>query len=281
MKISPESLLKTISLAPMSDVYEKTLNSQTVIMTLLKATVKNESDFEATDQIFHQLPKKMQTEKNRQDLVQFVQLSLSQIQSILAKNLEQTGVIQPSDEANKSLPIKLEQLLYMAPLLSINKAKEYLPYLNTAMNEGQINTPKRQAAFLAQLVHESTQLTQLTEQPNRFSGKNFEKYEFKKSLGNNQPGDGATFKGRGFIQLTGRDNYHRAGKALGLPLDTQPELASDPKNATRTAVWFWNSNHLNPLADTDNIDTITQRINIQSLGKEERRAYYKMALEIL
>ncbi len=182
MQISPDSILKIISLAPMSDIYEKSLNAQTVILTLLKATAKDLSECEATDQIFHQLPKDLQTEQNRQDLLQFVQRGLNQLQSILAQNLEQTGTQQPSNEPS----IKLEQFLYIAPLLPINKAKDYLPYLNAAMHEGQINTPKRQAAFLAQLAHESTQFTQLLEQPNQVSGQNFEKYEFKKNIGNTQ-----------------------------------------------------------------------------------------------
>jgi predicted chitinase len=277
MQISPDSILKIISLAPMSDIYEKSLNAQTVILTLLKATAKDLSECEATDQIFHQLPKTMQTEQNRQDLLQFVQRGLNQLQSILAQNLEQTGTQQPSNEPS----IKLEQFLYIAPLLPINKAKDYLPYLNAAMHEGQINTPKRQAAFLAQLAHESTQFTQLLEQPSQTSGQNFEKYEFKKNIGNTQLGDGPNFKGRGFIQLTGRDNYHRSGKALGLPLEEHPSLASEPKIAARTAVWYWNSRHLNSLADAGKIDEITKRINSASSHKDERRAYYKKALAVL
>jgi putative chitinase len=105
------------------------------------------------------------------------------------------------------------------PNLGQAKASQYLPHLNRALGEGQINTCKRKSAFLAQIAHESAQLRYFEEIASGAA------YEGRRDLGNTQPGDGRRFKGRGPIQLTGRANYQRAGQALGLNLvATQPKL---------------------------------------------------------
>jgi putative chitinase len=86
-----------------------------------------------------------------------------------------------------------------------------------------------------------------------------------KILGNTQVGDGELFKGRGFLQITGRDNYRRAGQALGLPLEKHPELMERPDVAAKAAVWYWN-NRVAPKVksfDTDKSTTkaVTRAIN--------------------
>ncbi|WNG52940.1 glycoside hydrolase family 19 protein [Archangium minus] len=161
------------------------------------------------------------------------------------------------------------------PRLPQAKAQQYQPYLNAAMVEADINTPKRQAAFLAQLAHESDQLRSMEE---RNSGAD---YEGRKDLGNTHPGDGKRYKGRGPIQLTGRTNYRAAGKALGIDLENNPKRAADPDVGFRTAAWFWKSRNLNSYADAGNFREVTRRVNGGYNGLASREAYYKRALGVL
>jgi predicted chitinase len=163
--------------------------------------------------------------------------------------------------------ISVEQLRSVMPGLSAKKAQQYLPWLQQAMKERQINTPQRQAAFLAQLAVESANLTQMNEkyttQPDfqlpgsdrdPYTARDQEDYfEYwygnRPKLGNVAKGDGYKYRGRGPIQLTGKANYERAGKALGLDLLNNPDLVSQPEIGMRVASWFWQSKGLNQLAD--------------------------------
>ena len=171
--------------------------------------------------------------------------------------------------------VSLEQLRRIMPGLPLPKGQQYLPYLNSAMAEAQIDTPKREAAFLAQLAHESGELRYMEELASGAA------YEGRKDLGNTEPGDGKRYKGRGPIQLTGRNNYRAAGKALGLDLEQQPARAADPDVGFRTAAWFWTTHGLNTLADLDNFREITHRINGGYNGEASREAYYQRALATL
>ena len=171
--------------------------------------------------------------------------------------------------------ISAGQLRAIMPNLSDADANRYLPYLNAAMAEGGINTPRRQAAFLAQLAHESGQLRYFEEIASGAA------YEGRRDLGNTQPGDGVRFKGRGPIQLTGRSNYGAASAALGLDLVNHPEQAATPEVGFRIAQWFWNSRGLNGYADSGNFDAITLRVNGGYNGKASRDAYYARALQVL
>src|SRR5215467_14480028 len=106
-------------------------------------------------------------------------------------------------------------------------------------------------------------------------------YEGRRDLGNTQPGDGKRYKGRGPIQLTGRANYRRAGKALGLDLEKDPAKAADPAVGFRVAGWFWKTHGLNELADKGDFREITRRINGGYNGLASRQAFYKKAKEVL
>jgi predicted chitinase len=167
------------------------------------------------------------------------------------------------------------QLRQIMPGLSQAKADQYLPHINRAMAEAGINTPQRQAAFLAQLGHESGGLRYMEEIASGAA------YEGRRDLGNTQPGDGTRYKGRGPIQLTGRANYRAAGKALGLDLEGNPRQAASPEVGFRTAAWFWNSRNLNSLADKGDFRGITKRVNGGYNGLADREAYYRRALNAL
>jgi putative chitinase len=132
-----------------------------------------------------------------------------------------------------------------------------------------IDTPLRLAHFLAQCAHETGGWRYLRE----LGGPTYlAKYDGRKDLGNTQPGDGARFRGRGVIQITGRANYTAMGKELGLDLLTHPELAEQADTAVRIACVFWAARKLNALADKDDVLAITKRINGGTNGLADRKA---------
>lgn len=171
--------------------------------------------------------------------------------------------------------ISVEQLRRIMPNLSLPRARQYLPFLNSAMNEGGITTPKRRAAFLAQVAHESGQLRFFEEIA---SGA---QYEGRLDLGNVRPGDGRRYKGRGPIQLTGRTNYRAAGRALGIDLEGNPRRAADPDVGFRVAAWYWRTRGLNALADQGDFRTITERINGGTRGLADRQRFWERAKAVL
>ena len=168
----------------------------------------------------------------------------------------------------------LDQLITIMPNARA-KAGIFLLALNAAMAEFAINTPARQASFLAQLAHESGELLYVRELASGAA------YEGRKDLGNVQAGDGIRFRGRGLIQVTGRANYAACGKALGLDLLAQPALLEQTVNACRSAGWFWQSRGLNALADAGDQVAVTRRINGGTNGLAERLAYFKVAQRVL
>lgn len=173
--------------------------------------------------------------------------------------------------------ITIEQLKQIMPHAR-SKVILYADAINDACDEFEINTPQRQAAFLAQLAVESGELRYVEELA---SG---EAYEGRSDLGNVEPGDGKRFKGRGLIQITGRANYASCGTALDLDLLADPELLESPANACRSAAWFWKSRGLNELADANNFRLITIRINgaiAKHTHYEDRLAYWETAKEVL
>jgi predicted chitinase len=125
------------------------------------------------------------------------------------------------------------------------------------------------AQFLAQCYHESAGFGRMHEYA---SGK---EYEGRKDLGNVNRGDGVRYKGRGFIQITGRDNYRRAGQALGLPLEERPELASRPDVAAKIAVWYWASRVRPNVTNFGDTRAVTQRINPKLNGLADRHENFK------
>lgn len=130
---------------------------------------------------------------------------------------------------------------------------------------GVMDSPLRLAHFMAQLAHESGSFRYMEELA---SGK---AYEGRVILGNTQPGDGARYKGRGPIQITGRANYARYGKRIGIDLERHPELAANPSIGLHTALEYWKVNGLNTLADADNLTAITKLINGGMNGIDDRK----------
>jgi len=151
----------------------------------------------------------------------------------------------------------------------------YAENLEVALVAGSMNTVTRAAAFIGQLAHESGALRWWEEQADGSA------YEGRKDLGNTEPGDGVKFKGHGPIQITGRANHLACGQALDVDLIANPRLLCEPTVGFMSAVWFWNSRNLTPLADQLDMLRITRLINGGLKGLEQRVAYYNRALEVL
>lgn len=164
------------------------------------------------------------------------------------------------------------------PFAKEENIKRFLSPLNNAMQRYEIATPRRQAAFLAQIAHESGSLRYVEEIATG------EAYEGRKDLGNTQPGDGVRFKGRGLIQITGRANYEALSHALNFDFIKEPEKLELPGAAALSAGWFWHLKDLNRLVDIDAFEKITKRINGGLNGIEDRIEHWircKAALNVV
>jgi len=157
----------------------------------------------------------------------------------------------------------------------LDRATEWLPHIEAAMVEFDITTPARQAAFLAQIGHESGGLRWVVELWGPTPAQ--ARYEGRKDLGNTERGDGFKFRGRGLIQTTGRANYQATGEALGVDLLADPTRLATPELAARSAGWYWQSRGLNALADVGDFRRITLRINGGLNGQSERLALHEAA----
>jgi putative chitinase len=200
----------------------------------------------------------------------------------------------------------IERNVLLAIGVALTDADKYLPWLNMTMIKRDINTPVRQAMFLSQLAHESGNFRFVVENLNysadalrRVFGKYFTtnelatQYARKPELianrvyanrmgnGDEASGDGWMYRGRGLIQLTGKNNY----TAFSLQADNnaliEPELVAEPELAVESGGWFWTTNRLNQLADTGDVRAVTRRINGGFNGLADREAKYNKLIVLL
>lgn len=197
-----------------------------------------------------------------------------------------------------------ERLIALAPGCMAERAE---PIAAVIAAEGEVfglDTPNRLAHFLAQVAHESAGFTRLEENlsysaerltrvwPTRFptlaAAQPFARRPFALAervyggrLGNRAPGDGWTYRGRGLIQITGRENYATLGQRTGLPLVAKPGMAAQPAEATRIALSFWRWKGCGAPADNDDLEGVTRRINGHLTGLEDRAEWFARAKEIL
>lgn len=170
-----------------------------------------------------------------------------------------------------------------------------------------IDTPNRIAGFCAQCGHESLNFTVLEENLNYkaatleklfskyFSkaGRNAAEYEKKPEKianviyasrmgnGDTASGDGYKFRGRGIIQLTGRDNYTNFGKSIGKSPEEVIEYLKTLDGALESACWYWNSRKLNDACDANDITKMTKLVNGGTIGLEDRKKHYEHNLAVL
>jgi putative chitinase len=199
-----------------------------------------------------------------------------------------------------------EQYMAMFPATKASTPQDHADFVSACERYG-IDTPERVAAFCAQVAHESSGRTRFVENlnytagrlmqvwPRRFktraSAVDYQRrgaeaiancvYQFRNGNGSEASGDGWRFRGRGDFQLTGKDNYRAAALGVGLPLESQPDLAAVPKNGALIAAWYWDSRGLNPLADAGDIMEITRKINGGTIGFPEREAQWRKFKTIL
>jgi len=183
-------------------------------------------------------------------------------------------------------------------LLAMGIEGKWFEPLKETFEKYQINTPKRQACFLGQIMHESGSFkftkenlnysakalmatwpsrfpnletaTQFERQPEKIANK-----VYSGRMGNTEDGDGAKYIGRGLIQCTGKENYTHCGEALGIDLVANPQLLEEPRYAALSAGWFWNKKGLNALADegtSNSFEIMTKRINGGLLGLDDRKS---------
>jgi putative chitinase len=200
---------------------------------------------------------------------------------------------------------------HLAALISGNtKVDAWYAALCEILPKYGVDTPRRVAHFISQCAHESNNFRSLEENLNyskeslekvfpRYFGtgkrdatayaRNPEKIanyvymdEFRTAkMGNVNPGDGWRFRGRGLKQLTGRDNYTRFGKFVGMTAEQAADYVATEKGAIESAAWFWDTNKLNTIADTDDVVLMTRRINGGNIGLEDRQQRYNRALPLL
>jgi predicted chitinase len=189
----------------------------------------------------------------------------------------------PGGDLEQQKPAVKKEKEKLTPSTATNANKEMEKVVYVAAKKAGIQG-KELAQFMAQVAHETLGFQRLVEVGDK---KYFNRYDPKHSpkkasiLGNTKAGDGLRYKGRGFIQITGRDNYRKAGKALGIDLENNPKWASDPKIAAKIAVWYW-QNRVKPAVD-DYTDTIgvTAKINPSMNGLGDRDMNFHHYLRLL
>jgi putative chitinase len=195
--------------------------------------------------------------------------------------------------------VVLQQVMPRAPRVWLDVMEDELP-------KWGIDTTREVSSFVAQVAHESNELTRLEENLNysaerlmqvwqkRFPSFDIaQKYEhmpeklanfvYANRMGNGDAasGDGFVFHGRGPIQLTGRRNYEEYGIWLGEDLIAHPELLLAPVPGIKSAIWFWSTNNLDVLDDDDDVRLETSRINGGETGLVRRQAYFDQCLKLM
>lgn len=203
--------------------------------------------------------------------------------------------------------INIELLEKVCPGTKKSVLEKYVGPLHTiAMYYGIQDTKERAAAFLAQLAHESGGFNIVIENLNYSAegllrvfpryfptlemakqyARNPEKianrvYANRMKNGDEKSGDGWKFRGRGLIQITGRDNYTKFAQSLEMDIDATVEYLETPSGAVVSAGWFWDTNKLNSYCDKNDFIGLTKRINGGTNGLPDRQHHYEVALKYL
>lgn len=208
------------------------------------------------------------------------------------KPVQKPAIVQPAKQQVKQ---PTQQVVPSAQVKN-QAPEEYNVLSNNTNNEVTLQKAAKKAGmkgtelaqFLAQMKHESWDFERMKEKPQPgvkdYYAKRYDmKYSPKtaKILGNKHAGDGAKYHGRGFVQLTGRDNYRMASDALGIDLLNHPELASKPDVAAKIAVWYWQTRVKPGIQNFADTQAVTQKINPALRGVDSRHANFKDYMKII
>ncbi len=174
-----------------------------------------------------------------------------------------------------------DTLRKIVPGLTPAYAAELATSIQSAMDQAKIVTPREKAAFIAQCAHETMNFKSFHELGDAAY---FSKYDDRADLGNRGPPDGATYKGRGALQITGRANYAAFSNWVqpgGREYVDHPDRLENPGPAFQSAAWFWSSHNLNKAADANDFKLVTERINGGTNGWADRLQLYTRALAAL
>lgn len=203
--------------------------------------------------------------------------------------------------------ITAAQLRRLNPNLLPVRAELFANVLNDALAEVDITSNRRIRHFMAQTMVETGALRSLVESTNYTNPvrldeifKNVQGVEHAKRLiqagpvaigntiyankngnGGVESGDGYRFRGRGFLQVTGRANYRNISEIVGLPLERQPEMLGEPQPSAKAACAFWNARRIDTAADADDISTVTLLVNGPArLHLQDRKNWLRKAEEV-
>ncbi len=203
--------------------------------------------------------------------------------------------------------ITLKVLQAVAPKTTLEVLDSYLPHINKFGKDIKLfDNKKRIAAFLAQVGHESGGFN-FTKENLNYSAKALQsvfkkyfptekdalKYERKPEQianrvyanrmknGTEQSGDGWKYRGRGLIQLTGKENYTNFATYINKSLDDTIQYLETTEGAVMSAIWFWDKNNLNTFCDRDDFVGLTRRINGGTNGLADRQHHYDIAIKLI
>ena len=197
------------------------------------------------------------------------------------------------------------QQLADAVKIDLAHAEALLPGIEAAIKTADLDTPARLSAFLAQTGHESGGFKFLEENlnykpetlcrvwPSHFNEENCHEfsgnpeaiantaYAGRMGNGDAETGDGWRYRGRGFLQLTGKANYEHVSSDLGFDFVSEPDAVATPEGAALTAAWFWKKHNLNHYVDNNDFTQMTKIINGGTIGLEDRVARFNHAMSVL
>ena len=205
------------------------------------------------------------------------------------------------------MEITLKLLKALCPSTTNEKLQRYCEPLNEVIRYYEIDqSPERCAGFLAQIAHESGGFNLVVENlnynaaglmrvfrkyfPSEALAKTYERkpekiankvYANRMGNGSEESGDGWRYRGRGLIQLTGKNNYSAFANALGISLQECVAYMETPEGACSSAGWFWDTNKLNNYCDKGDFVGLTKRINGGTNGLADRQHHYSLALSLL
>ena len=202
-----------------------------------------------------------------------------------------------------SFELTLDQLKQIVP------GNPYIDHWHEALCEilpdYDIDTPQRVAAFLAQCAHESGGFKAIKENlnyraeslirtwPSHFNASNAQEYAhnpekiasraYANRMGNGdeESQEGWLYRGRGYLQLTGKKNYELVSNDLQIDFVSSPDIVGTVDGAMATAGWFWEKHNLNAHSDNGDVESVTKIINGGTIGLENRQARYEQALSVL